>query len=141
MKKIILGFALVVSGLMSAQEIGVRFGDITGNSVAVDGVFDFKGSRLHADVSFGGDGVGIDALYDFIYKPLGAEAFYWYAGVGPSAYFGDDFLLGVSGEAGLEYRFTALNLVLGVDYRPTFWILEDTDFNWGSFGINVRYCF
>ena len=140
MKKLIFGFALILSGLINAQEIGVRFGDITGNSVALDGVFDFKGNRIHADVSFG-DGVGIDALYDFVNKPLGVEALNWYAGLGPSAYFGDDVLIGVSGEVGIEYRFTQLNLALGVDYRPTFWIIEDTDFNWGSFGINLRYCF
>ncbi len=140
MKNIILAFTLLITTAISAQEIGVRFGEVTGNNVAIDGVFDFEGSRIHANVSFG-EGVGIDALYDFIYKPIGEEAINWYAGVGASTYIEDDFNLGVSGEIGLEYVFKEVPIVLGIDYRPTFWIIDDTDFKWDGFGINVRYKF
>ncbi|MBV7269907.1 hypothetical protein [Winogradskyella luteola] len=140
MKNIILAFTLLITTVISAQEIGVRFGEVTGNNVAIDGVFDFEGSRIHANVSFG-EGVGIDALYDFIYKPIGEEAINWYAGVGASTYIEDDFNLGVSGEIGLEYVFKEVPIVLGIDYRPTFWIIDDTDFKWDGFGINVRYKF
>lgn len=140
MKKLIFGLALLASISMSAQEIGVRFGEVSGNNVAVDGVFDLNSSRIHANVSFG-DGLGLDALWDFIYKPLGEESFNWYVGVGPSAYFGDDFYLGVSGEIGLEYVFDGAPIVIGLDYRPTFWIVEETEFEWGGFGLNVRYRF
>jgi len=140
MKNVMLCLTLLITVSLSAQEIGVRFGEVSGNNVAVDGVFDFEGSRIHANVSFG-DGLGVDALWDFIYRPLGEEAFNWYAGVGPSAYFGDDFLLGASGEIGIEYIFDGVPIVLGLDYRPTFWIIEDTDFEWGGFGLNVRYKF
>lgn len=140
MKKITLAFTLMLSTLLSAQELGVRFGEVTGNNIAIDGVFDFESSRIHANISFG-DGVGLDALYDFIYKPLGEEALNWYAGVGASTYIEDDFNLGVSGEIGLEYVFKDIPFVLGIDYRPTLWLIEDTDFNWDGFGINVRYRF
>lgn len=140
MKKIIFSFALLISSIVSSQEIGVRFGEVTGNNIAIDGAFNFKSSRIHANVSFG-DGVGIDALYDFIYKLLGEEAINWYAGVGASTYIEDDFYIGVSGEIGLEYIFKEVPIVLGIDYRPTFWIIEDTDFKWDGFGINVRYKF
>lgn len=140
MKKIIFSFVLLISVTLNAQEIGVRFGEVTGNNIAIDGVFDFEGSRIHANVSFG-DGFGIDALYDFIYKPLGEEAINWYAGVGASSYIEDDFNIGVSGEIGLEYIFKEVPIVLGIDYRPTFWIIDHTDFKWDGFGINVRYKF
>ena len=140
MKKLILLLIIFVSLSANAQEIGIRFGEVSGNNIAVDGVFDLNGSRIHANVSFG-DGVGLDALWDFVYKPLGDESVNWYAGVGPSVYFGDDFLLGVSGEIGLEYVFDGVPIVIGVDYRPTFWILENTEFEWGGFGLNVRYRF
>ena len=140
MKKITLAFTLLFSTFISAQELGVRFGEVTGNTIAIDGVFDLESSRIHASISFG-DGVGLDALYDFIYKPLGEEALNWYAGVGASTYIEDDFNLGVSGEVGLEYIFNDLPLVLGIDYRPTLWLIEDTDFKWDGFGINVRYRF
>jgi len=140
MKKLILLLTVFVSLSANAQEIGIRFGEVSGNNIAVDGVFDLNGSRIHANVSFG-DGIGLDALWDFVYKPLSNESINWYAGVGPSVYFGDDFFLGVSGEIGLEYIFDGVPIVIGLDYRPTFWIVENTEFEWGGFGLNVRYRF
>jgi len=86
-------------------------------------------------------GVGIDALWDFLYKPLGSEAFSWYLGVGPSMYIGGDFLFGVSGEIGIQYYFSGAPISLGFDWRPTFWIVEETRFGANSFGLNVRYVF
>ncbi|MBS1542002.1 MAG: outer membrane insertion C- signal, partial [Bacteroidetes bacterium] len=126
---------MLVSSPLFAQEGGIRFGDALGNksSVAVDAVFSLgKYSRIHADASFG-NGVGIEALYDFLYRPLSDSPFNWYLGAGPSLYLGDPFLLGVAGEAGLEYRFKGVPLVLGADYRPTFVIVQNTDFS-GGFG-------
>src|SRR6187397_416435 len=102
MKKLlaVLTFVIVCS-TAKAQEIGARFGDALGNSVAVDALFSSgKYSRIHADVSFG-SGVGIEALWDFMYRPLKGEAFHWYVGVGPSMLIDDPFRLGVSGEVGL----------------------------------------
>ena len=142
MKKILLGLFMLSTVAISAQEIGVRFGEVSGNNVAVDGVFETGSfSRVHANISFGGDGVGLDALWDFIYRPLGGESFNWYAGFGPSAYIGDLFLLGASGEIGLEYVFNEVPIAIGLDYRPTFWIIENTDFDFGGFGLNIRYRF
>ncbi|MFV0366738.1 MAG: hypothetical protein ACK5JS_09640 [Mangrovibacterium sp.] len=143
MKKLLLiAVALIGFTAVNAQEVGIRFGDSAGNNVAVDAVFGLgQFSRIHADVNFG-YGVGIDALWDCLYRPIGgAEGLNWYAGFGPSLHFGDNwFGLGVSGEVGMEYRFK-FPLAIGLDYRPTFWILEDTDFNWGGFGLNLRYVF
>jgi len=135
--------ALILGSFVSqAQEVGVRFGQVSGNNVAVDAVFEAGDwSRIHANVSFG-SGLGLDALWDFVDKPLSGEAFTWYAGVGPSAYISNDlFLLGASGEIGLEYHFNTAPIALGLDYRPTFWIVEDTEFEFGGFGLNVRYVF
>jgi len=140
-KKIIALFVLLISIQLNAQEVGLRFGEVTGNNIAIDGVFNFNGSRIHADVSFGDDGVGIDALYDFIYKPIGEEAINWYAGVGASTYIEDEINLGASAEIGLEYIFKKAPIVIGVDYRPTLWFVDDTDFKWDGFGINIRYKF
>lgn len=142
MKKLIVIFAFLFAGhAASAQELGVRFGDVLGNSVAVDGVFGAgKFSRIHANLSFG-DGVGVEALWDFIYRPLGGEAFNWYVGVGPSMLINDPFLLGASGEIGLEYRFNGAPIALGLDWRPTLYIVEKTDFDAGGFGLNIRYVF
>ncbi|MCO6357539.1 outer membrane insertion C- signal [Roseivirga pacifica] len=146
MKKLIFVFALFLfaglSQVNAQSEIGVRFGDVTGGSFAVDGIIGIgEFSRVHANVSFGGnDGVdfGVDALWDFIYRPLGEESFNWYVGAGPFLGFGDDFAFGAAGEIGLEYRFQ-IPLSLSIDWRPYFRIVEDTDFYAGGFGLNVRY--
>lgn len=142
MKNILALFALLTFASISSQEIGIRFGQVSGkNNIAVEGVFETgKFDRIHTNISFG-DGVGLDFLWDFVFKPLGPEELHWYAGFGPSAFFGDDFLIGASGEIGLEYVFDNAPISIGLDYRPTFWIVEETDFDWGGFGFNVRYRF
>ncbi|WP_430817585.1 hypothetical protein [Carboxylicivirga sp. RSCT41] len=143
MKRVILISAVLISlGLSSnAQELGVRFGDVSGGNVAIDGIFSTgQFSRIHGDVSFG-NGVGIDLLWDFLYKPLGNEAFSWYVGVGPYTRIDDPFKLGVVGEIGLEYLFSGVPLALGIDYRPAFEIIDNTDFHAGGFGLNVRWRF
>lgn len=140
MKKIIflLAFSSLITLTTKAQEVGVRWGDVMGNDFAVDGVFSLgEFSRVHADVSFG-NGVGVEALWDFFYRPLG-ESVNWYVGVGPSAYINDPLWLGVSGEVGLEYHFDGVPLAIGADWRPTFFIIDDTDFDTGGFGVNLRF--
>jgi hypothetical protein len=143
MKKLITICVFLLScNFVKAQELGIRFGDVLKNDVAVDALFSAgEFSRIHADVSFGSHGVGVEALWDFMYKPLGGEAFSWYLGVGPSIGFDDPFLLGASGEIGLSYTFNNAPISLSADWRPTFFILEDTDFSAGGFGVNARYVF
>jgi len=142
MKKILIIGATIflIGSTVSAQELGVRFGVATGGNVAVDGVFGIGNwSRIHGDLSFG-DGVGIDLLWDFVYKQLGEEAFNWYAGVGPFVWIGDPFGLGVAGEVGIEYHFK-FPISLSLDWRPSFRIIENTDFDFGGFGLNIRFVF
>jgi hypothetical protein len=142
MKKPLLMVAFLSLGkLTHAQELGIRFGDVLDNTVAIDGLFAVgEFSRVHADLSFG-DGVGVEALYDFIHKPLGGEAFNWYVGAGPSMLIDDPFYLGFSGEIGLDYHFNQVPISVSADWRPTFWLIEETDFRGGGFGLNVRYVF
>ncbi len=119
----------------------MRFGQVVGGNVAIDAMFSAgEFSRIHADVSFG-NGVGAEALWDFLYRPLGGEAFNWYVGVGPSLLISSPFLLGVSGEVGLDYHFNGAPIAIGVDWRPTIWIIETTDFAADGFGLNIRYVF
>lgn len=143
MNKLLLVLSVIFSltTMSTAQELGVRFGDVSGGNVAVDGIIGIGSwSRIHADVSFG-NGVGIDALWDFIYQPLSGEAFHWYAGVGAFAWIGNPFQLGAAGELGLEYKFNNVPISLSIDWRPYLRIIDNTDFHAGSFGLNVRYVF
>lgn len=129
--------ALAIKG--NAQEIGLRFGNGILNNIAIDGVFETSdAARIHADVSFG-PGVGVAVLYDFINRPLEGDLT-WYLGVGGSAIVGNNFFaLGVPAEIGLEYHFDAAPIALGVDWRPTLFIVENTSLDANSFGFNVRY--
>jgi len=125
-----------------AQEIGIRFGNVNGNNVAIDGVFavgDF--SRVHGDLSFGNDGVGIDALWNPVYDNISTSDFKWYAGFGPSLYLSDNFKFGVAGEIGAEYPFAEVPITIGLDWRPYFILVEDTNFDAGGFGLNIRWRF
>lgn len=143
MKKIIALFItlLAFNLSVSSQELGLRFGDVTGGSVAIDAVMQAgEHNRIHANLSFG-DGVGIDLIWDFIYQPIGGEELYWYAGVGPYTFLGSPFALGAVGELGLEYRFDTIPLAIGADWRPFFRLIDDTDLGFSSFGFNVRYRF
>jgi hypothetical protein len=139
MKKwVVISLLFFSISLMQAQEIGARFGDISGGNVAVDAVFSTTNySRVHGDISFG-DGVGIDLLVDFVNKPFGVEAFDWYAGIGPYSFLGSPFELGLVGEIGLEYHFRGIPIAIGGDWRPFFRLIDNTDFGWGNFGFNVR---
>lgn len=140
-KRTLLALTIILGSVIAgnAQEIGVRFGDVSGGNVAIDGIFSTgKFSRLHGDISFG-DGMGVDLLWDFIYRPVTDEAFNWYLGVGPYAVFDDPFWLGAAGEIGLEYRFNSIPVSLSIDWRPELSIVEETDFHAGGFGINLRY--
>lgn len=144
MKKLLVFVMISFAGLFTAnaQELGLRFGDISGGAVAIDGIFatgDF--SRIHADVSFGSGGVGIDAAWDFLYRPIGEEPISWYVGAGPYMFIGDDFNLGVFGEVGIEYTFNTFPISLSFDYRPSLEIIDNTQLHWGGFGFNVRYVF
>lgn len=146
MRRLTLFFALlfVAGASIQAQELGVRFGNVTGGDVAIDAVFSAgEFSRIHADVSFGNDIVGIDALWDFLYRPFEAEGetFFWYVGAGPFLGIGDDFTLGAAGEIGVEYHFGGAPLALGIDWRPGLRIIDETDFSVDGFGLNLRYVF
>jgi len=125
---------------LKAQEVGIRFGNVNGNNVALDGVFalgDF--SRIHADMSFGNGGVGIDALWNPIYRPISNSDFNYYLGFGPSIFLGNPFKFGIAGEVGAEYAFEDVPIVIGLDWRPYFILVENTNFDAGGFGLNIRW--
>ena len=141
----ILYFTLLLAGLVfgsfttQAQEIGIRFGHINGNNVALDGIFATgEFSRVHANVSFGQKGLGVDALWNPIYEAIPDTKLNWYAGFGPSVYLSEDFRFGGAGEVGVEYAFSEVPISLGLDFRPYLFLVEVTEFRAG-FGLNVRW--
>ena len=73
MKKLLVICAFITfSKAATAQEVGVRFGDVLGNNVALDLLLNTGASNLHADISFGSD-VGLELLWQFFVEPLSAD--------------------------------------------------------------------
>lgn len=140
MHKLLLLICFIgVGSQMTGQEIGIRFGDMYGNNIALDATIPIKEKRIHTTVSFG-DNVGWDVLYDFaIGSIFRSPDLHYYAGVGLTTLFASDYKLGVAGEIGIEYGFPRTPLSLGLDYRPAIILLEDMEFAYGNFGLNVRY--
>lgn len=140
MRKFLLAACLILIGHeLSAQEIGLRFGDMYENNIGIDATVPIKDKRIHASVSFGSN-VGVEALYDFAMESIfRSPDFRYYVGVGLTTLFASEFKLGVVGELGLEYGFPRTPLSIGLDYRPAIIVLEKMDFTYGNFGLNVRY--
>ena len=141
LSKILFVVTLVIlfTKIGTAQEIGIRGGDLSGGNIALDAALltgDF--SRIHADISFGED-IGIDVIWDFIYRPLVDESLFIYSGVGPYFLFTDPFTMGAAGEIGFEYRFDSVPIALGIDWRPLLSITEETEFIPEGFGFNLRF--
>ena len=80
-------------------------------------------------------------LWNPIYRPIGNSEFNYYLGFGPSLFLGDPFRLGAAGEIGAEYAFADVPIVIGLDWRPYFILVEDTNFDAGGFGLNIRWRF
>ena len=139
--RVILIFAALFFGAITtqAQELGLRFGHINGNDVALDAIFSTgEFSRVHGNLSFGQNGLGLDALWNPIYDDIPDTDFKWYAGFGPSVYLSDNFRLGAAGEVGVEYAFSEVPITLGLDFRPYLFLVEVTEFRAG-FGFNARW--
>ena len=151
-RKIALGFFLLTAVTANAQEIGLRYGNNQNGNLAIDGVFAFKNSRIHADLSFTnsllGNGLGAAVLYDFSYRALKNEYWSFYSGLGVAAnYSGSNEILGGSldlggaFELGTEYKFDGAPIVIGIDWRPTIMIIGSKSLELGRWGLNARYVF
>lgn len=141
MKKVLLILVIFISTQINAQEIGIRLGSFGDNNVAIDGIVNFDdNTRLHGDITFG-KGIGANLLYDFKIDNINIDKFklQYYLGTGLSTFVGDPFILGVNGEAGIEYLFNKTPITVGIDWRPQLNIISKTSLDILQFGLNIRY--
>jgi len=140
LKKLLLLLTISLSFNLYAQEIGIRWGNIDGNDIAIDGTIPISETkRIHADVGLG-DSVSLDVLYDFWYRHVFDEPqLKWYLGMGVSSIF-SDFNIGPSAEAGIQYNFK-FPVSISIDWRPTLWLIDDLEFKGDYFGLNLRFRF
>ncbi len=107
-------------------------------------------SRIEATLGLGGYGFDATATYQRVFDiaELDKGGFNWYVGGG--AVLGtwtrssvtNGFSLGVLAQAGVEWGFKKVPVVLSVDYRPGFYFLPSTKWYLGdAFGVSARYAF
>ncbi|MEE2802801.1 MAG: hypothetical protein VX550_11530 [Bacteroidota bacterium] len=162
MKRIFLIFGLLVSGLISAQEIsnnaiGIRAGDGDGFGTEISYQRYLGGNnRLEIDLGIESgnnfDGFKASGIYHWVWNIDGG--FNWYAGPGAGIAFidlDDDFpgrdrfddsetSLFVGGQVGIEYNFD-IPLILSLDVRPEFYFGDFRDGNDFDVALGIRYQF
>ena len=145
----ILVLLLILVGakqVVFAQEVGIRSGQMAVNQVAFD-VTAPTGNygKVHSNLSLGNQGIGADVLYDFYIGSFPKQnGLTWYAGAGGTTYFIDNLRVGPAIEIGLQYDFMHDPFSISFDWRPTYWLINESDaddFQYYSFGINLRYSF
>ncbi len=156
MKKLFLVIAAVftMAATANAQDnaLGVRVGGGQGYGAELSWQHGLGGNRLELDLGWNsGDNHTAFSLTG-IYQWTGeiGSGFGWYAGIGARlAYWSweaghdhaSDIALALAGQAGIEYKFSAIPIQLSLDIRPCFYLIPDTDFHWGDIALGIRYCF
>ena len=153
MKKIIIAivavFAMTTAANAQLSGIGVRLGGGQGYGAELSTLWNF-GNRVEIDLGWNSDegytGFSLTGIYQW-QGEIGS-GFGWFAGVGARlAYWNwevtddSDIALGLAGQAGLEYQFSAIPIQLSLDIRPCFYLIPDTDFHWGDIALGIRYTF
>jgi hypothetical protein len=95
-----------------------------------------------AEVTFGGDQTFVGAFYQYQDRIRNAGGLNWYLGIGPQLGFGGgstDFY--VRPMAGLDYKIAGAPLDLSFDWRPAFYIGDNSDFTAARFGLGFRFLF
>ena len=151
MKKTLLTLVLAVSILAIANGqdyktgIGLRGGPYMGLTVkhflnekhAVEGLLQTRYS-----------GFDVTALYEFHNaKAFDVDRLNWYYGFGGhlgsynNAAYSLGAVVGIDGILGIEYNFSEAPLNIGLDWKPMFNLIGNTNF-WGDGGaLSIRYIF
>ncbi len=156
MKKIIIAivavFAMSTAANAQLSGIGVRLGGGQGFGAELSTLWNF-GNRTEIDLGWSNNDHHTSFTLTGIYQWTGeiGSGFGWFAGVGARvAYwsyesgYGDsdsDIALALAGQAGIEYKFSAIPIQLSLDIRPAFYLLPNTDFHWGDIALGIRYMF
>ncbi len=106
-------------------------------------------SRIEGTLGFNRYGFSAGATYQWLFDlPVNTSGIWqWYAGAGAGMGawsnndFKEGFSLGVLAQAGIEYTFPKIPLLLSVDYRPGFYFTPDNEADWTGIAFGVRYCF
>jgi hypothetical protein len=120
--------------------LGPRFGGSSGLSLKKHNASNKGAFELLAGWSFDPDleGVNFNLLYEKL-APLSGERLNAIFGAGAGvAVFGDEFRMGLAGIIGFDYRISKY-LNLQVDWQPTWYFINGSDFSPLNAGFTIRY--
>ena len=148
MKKLLLGAALLVSGLGVAQaqeglQVGANLGATMGLSVkynmqpahAIEGIMGYNINK---------HGIAVKAMYQYHVSLVDALSLYMGGGVNIGGYYlnshgNGDFAFGIVPTVGLEYKIKTAPIGLAFGYEPA---INFTSSNtWTDVAFKLRYCF
>lgn len=111
-------------------------------------------NALEAIASFRYDGVMCSILYEYHIEVFDTEGFYLYCGGGLHAGIwnsdevpwetdntGNNFYSGFDGIIGLEYVFAYIPISVGLDWKPGFNIIRDSNLMIDDIGLSLRIFF
>ncbi|HUQ66038.1 MAG TPA: hypothetical protein VM101_07775 [Flavitalea sp.] len=150
---LIVVFLLVATSEVSAQRsangssytnaigLGIDFG--TGSTLVGPSYKHFFGENNVGkfEVLFG-NYVAIQGFYEYHKMIEDAPGLKWFAGIGAGVGLDENnsaFLLKPTG--GLDYKLNGIPLAFSFDWRPTFFIADNSDFEAGRFGLGFRFAF
>ena len=152
MKKLVLILVAVMGIAFAANaqnnNLGVRLGGGQGYNAELSWQHGLGGNRLETDLGWANyenlSSFSLTAIYQFVFGIT--DNFAWYIGpganVGLSSHDGNThFGLGLAGQVGIEYVFSAIPLQLSLDIRPRFNLIPSTNFHWGDIALGIRYTF
>jgi len=130
------------SDYRNAIGLGIDFGD---GATLVGPSFKHFFTDEHVgkfEVLFGDNYSFLQGFYEYHREIDGAAGLRWFAGIGAGAAIAENnsaFLL--RPEGGLDYKIEGAPLSFSFDWRPTFFIGDDSDFEPARFGLGIRFCF
>ena len=140
MKKIILIAALVLGFAAAASAQPKAIGLRIGYGAELSYQHNVGANFIEADLgreSF--KNLGVAATYKFSIAEFG-DGFKFYAGPGIGLGFAESLMVGVAGQAGIEYNFASAPVNISVDVRPYFDFMGVGLVGWYPH-IGVRYNF
>ncbi len=112
------------------RPLGVTYKNFIGNNKAIEGVAYFleQGAR-------------VTLLYEVHNSINGIDGLKWYAGPGLHMSLYNNYVIGLDGVLGLDYRIPSTSIGLSLDWQPSFDFGKGSNFNgdWG--GLSIRYIF
>jgi opacity protein-like surface antigen len=157
---LVLGLFFALFGLFStcvhAQDYGVGIGlrVLSYGGIGVTGKKIFGDNKaLELNATFRNYGLSsynyfeIGGLYERYHEISGVDGLNWLAGGGVNIgfykykYFSSSTNIGISGIAGLEYKFPNTPITVGIDYMPLIWLTNGFLFSSNRGGLTARYVF